>query len=280
MIRLGGHGVPVGPDDPVAFARAHRAFGYSAAYCPPADLSDSARLRAIETAFAAEDVVLAEVGIWRNLLAVEPDRQAAHLDHARTCLALAEETGTLCAVSYIGSFAPGTDYAPHPDNLGPRAFEATVETVRGIIDAVKPRRAKFALEMMQYNLPDSIASYEALINAIDRPAFAVHLDPVNLIMTPRRYYDSGAFVAACFDRLGDHVVSCHLKDIVLHHQAALHLDEVMVGDGGFDIAAMLRAAAALPRDIPVMLEHLEASEYATARDRVQEIARAEGVTLR
>ena len=280
MIRLGGHGLPVGSEDPAAFARAHRAFGYAAAYCPPVDLSDAARLREIETAFAAEDVTLAEVGIWRNLLAVEPERRAAHLAHARTCLAVADETGTACAVSYIGSFAPETDYAPHPDNLGPRAFDATVETVRAIIDAVRPKRAKFALEMMQYALPDSIESYLDLIAAVDRDAFAVHLDPVNLIMTPRRFYDSGAFVADCFDRLGGRIVSCHLKDITLHHRAALHLDEVMVGDGGFDVAAYLRAAAALPRDIPVMLEHLDAPDYAVARDRVQAIARAEGLNLR
>lgn len=280
MIRLGGHGLEGGAEDPAAFARAHRDVGYTAAYCPPVELSDSARLRTIEAAFAADDVTLAEVGIWRNLLAVEPERRAVHLDHARTCLAIADETGTVCAVSYIGSFAPETDYAPHPENLGPRAFEATVETVRGIIDAVAPKRAKFALEMMQYALPDSIDSYLDLIAAIDRPAFAVHLDPVNLIMTPRRYYASGAFVQECFERLGAHIVSCHLKDITLHHKAALHLDEVMVGDGDFDVAAFLRAAAAMPRDIPVLLEHLEQDQYATARERVRAIARAEDIALR
>ncbi|WP_395816884.1 hypothetical protein [Devosia sp.] len=35
MLRLGGHGLPVGPEaGPEAFARAHVAFGYGAAYVP------------------------------------------------------------------------------------------------------------------------------------------------------------------------------------------------------------------------------------------------------
>ena len=82
MIRLGGHGIEVSPDDPVAFARAHRDFGYRAAYVPPVEVGDAARLAAIERAFAEADVVLAEIGIWRNLVAPEPEVGRANLDHA------------------------------------------------------------------------------------------------------------------------------------------------------------------------------------------------------
>src|SRR6185312_13230038 len=114
MIRLGGHGLPVSSDDPFAFARAHRAFGYGAAYCPEVTLDDSARLSAIEKAFAAEDVVLAEIGIWRNLITPDEAVRRAHLDYACERLAIADAVGARCAVTYIGSFEPGTDYAPHP----------------------------------------------------------------------------------------------------------------------------------------------------------------------
>lgn len=277
MIRLGGHGLPVGSDDPVEFAKAHRAFGYGAAYCPDVALSDAPRLRAIEAAFVAEDVMIAEIGIWRNLTAIEPERRAAHLAHAVDCLAIADEVGAGCAVSYIGSFAPDTDYAPHPDNMGQMAFDLCVETVRHVIDAVQPKRAKFALEMMQYALPDSIDSYLDLIVAVDRPAFGAHLDPVNLIMTPRRYFENAAFLRECVDRLGPHIVSCHAKDITLHHQAALHLDEVQIGEGVLDYTAFLTALNGLERDVPLMLEHLEHDEYALGRDRILAVGKAAGV---
>ena len=277
MIRLGGHGLPVGSEDPYAFAAAHRAFGYRAAYCPPVEIGDSTRLKAIEAAFTQQDVLLAEIGIWRNLTAVEDDVRKANIAHACECLAIADAVGAGCAVSYIGSFASHTDYAPHPDNLGPRAFEAAVETARAIIDTVKPRRARFALEMMQYALPDSVDSYVDLIAAIDRPAFAAHLDPVNLVMTPRVYFNNGALIRECFDKLGPHIVSCHAKDITLHHQAALHFDEVMIGDGVLDYATYLRCLAALPTDVPLMLEHLDTPGYATARNRLFAIGTGAGV---
>jgi sugar phosphate isomerase/epimerase len=233
-IRLGGHGLPIGSEDPYAFARAHREFGYGAAYVPEVTLDDRDRLTAIEQAFAAENVVLAEIGIWRNLVSPDEAVRKANLAYAIERLAIADAVGAGCAVSYIGSFRAGTDYAPAAENMGPEAFDACIETVRHILDAVKPKRARFALEMMQYSLPDSVDSYVELIHAVARPMFGAHFDPVNLIMTPRVYFDNGTLIRECFDKLGQWVVSCHAKDIKLHHQAALHLDEVQIGDGVLD----------------------------------------------
>jgi sugar phosphate isomerase/epimerase len=268
MVRLGGHGLPVGSEDPFAFARAHRAFGYGAAYVPEVGIGDTQRLADIEKAFAAEDVMLAEIGIWRNLITPDDAVRKAHLEYAAERLAVADAVGAKCAVSYIGSYVAGTDYAPAAENLGRDAFDASVETVRLLLDSVKPTRAKFALEMMQYALPDSVECYRELILAVDRPGFAAHFDPVNLIMTPRVYWNSGALIRECFEKLGEWVVSCHAKDIVLHHQAALHLDEVMIGKGQLDYRAYLQELQRLPRDVPLLLEHLEGAEYGEARDAV------------
>lgn len=267
-IRLGGHGLPIGSDDPYAFARAHREFGYGAAYVPEVRLDDRDRLMAIEQAFSAANVVLAEIGIWRNLVSPDEAVRKANLAYAVERLAIADAVGAGCAVSYIGSFRAGTDYAPAAENMGPEAFDACVETVRYLLDTVKPTRAKFALEMMQYSLPDSVDSYVELINAIDRPMFGAHFDPVNIIMTPRVYFDNGALIRECFDKLGQWVVSCHAKDIKLHHQAALHLDEVQIGEGVLDYRTYLGELNRLPREVPLMLEHLKGEEYAVARDRI------------
>jgi sugar phosphate isomerase/epimerase len=276
-IRLGGHGLPVGSDDPYAFARAHRAFGYGAAYVPVTLIgADVPTLAAWEAAFAAEDVVLAEVGIWRNLIDADPVKRKAELDYAAQCLALADAVGARCAVSFIGSFAPGTRHGLDARNLGTEAIEAAVETVRYLIDTVKPRRAKFALEMMQATIPDSADSYLELIRAVDRPEFAAHLDPVNLVMTPRTYFNTGALIRECFDKLGPWIVSCHAKDITLHEDAALHLDEVQIGEGNLDYRAYLTQLSRLD-GVPLLLEHLKPEEYALGRDRIFAAGDAIGV---
>ena len=278
MIRLGGHGVIADPEgDPDELAAAHVAFGYAAAYCPPVAVTDTDRLRAIERAFARSDVSIAEIGIWRNVTALEPEARAANLRRAIDCLAIADEVGAGCAVTYIGTFSPRSDYAPHPMNLGQDAFDLAVATCRTIIDEVKPKRAKFALEMMQYALPDSPDVYLDLIRAVDREAFGAHFDPVNLVMTPRVYFENGKLITEMFEKLGAYVVSCHAKDIVLHHQAALHLDEVMIGEGALDYAVYLKQLDRLGREVPLMLEHYRQWEYAHARDEVYKIGDAVGV---
>ena len=60
------------PADPEQLALAHRQLGLRAAYCPAVELTDTPRIAEIGKAFAKHDVVIAEVGRWKNLLEVDP----------------------------------------------------------------------------------------------------------------------------------------------------------------------------------------------------------------
>lgn len=280
MIRLGGHGVPASSDDPYEFARAHADFGYGAAYCPPAEIGDGPRLADIEKAFAAVDVTIAEVGIWKNLITPDETVRKANLAIAAEKLAIADAVGARCAISYIGSYRAGTDYAPARENFSEDAFDACVEVSRLLLDTVKPKRAKFTLEMMQYSVPDSPDGYRDLILAIDRPNFGAHFDPVNFVMTPRQYWDTGALIRECFDKLGQWVVSCHAKDVVLRQEpTSMHLDEIIPGKGELDYGAFLAELARLPREVPLMMEHLTDAEYAAGRDAIYAAGDATGVSF-
>ncbi|MEJ0014033.1 MAG: sugar phosphate isomerase/epimerase [Bauldia sp.] len=277
MIRLGGNGIPGGDGDPVAFARAHRAYGYGAAYCPPVTIKDTQRLAAIEKAFAAENVAIAEVGIWRNLVTRDAAVRKAHREIAAEKLVIADAVGAKCAVSFIGSYEPGSDYGPNAHNLSDEAFDDAVEAARYLIDTVKPKRAKFALEMEQYSLPDSVDMYVKLIKAVDRPEFGCHVDPVNLVMTPRTYFNTPTLLREIFDKLGPWIVSCHAKDIILYHQAALHFDEIIIGKGTMDYRVFLACLEKLGREVPLMMEHLTDAEYAIARDEIFKVGDAAGI---
>jgi len=268
MIRLGGHGLPVRSDDPYAFARAHKAFGYGAAYCPPVRMDNPQRIADIRKAFEMEGIPIAEVGIWRNLVASDEVTRKANRAYAAELLAIADEVGAKCAVTYIGTYLPDSDYAPDPRNFTEAAFDDCVSAARELIDTVKPKRTKLALEMMQYSLPDSVDNYRELIRAIDRPAFAAHVDPVNLVLTLRQYWNTGAIIRECFEKLGRWIVSCHAKDIVLNeYKIGVHLDEIIPGRGVLDYATYLSELDRLP-DVPLMLEHLSDGDYAVARDHI------------
>jgi sugar phosphate isomerase/epimerase len=277
MIRLGGYGVPVRSEDPGDIAEAHVKFGYRAAYCPQTALNDTARIKAIRDAFAKADLVIAEVAAWRNVVPPEPEVRKAARAFVCDRLALADEVGARCAVTYIGSMGPDSDYEPHPDNLSQKGFDACVQCAREIIDTVKPKRAKFCLEMMQWELPDSPEILLELIKAVDRPAFAAHLDPVNLIVSPRQYYDTGALLRRCFELVGPWIVSAHAKDITMGTKACLHLDEVIPGRGMLDYRTYLSQLD--DKDIPIMLEHLDDADYPEARDHLKSVGASLGIAI-
>jgi sugar phosphate isomerase/epimerase len=213
-----------------------------------------------------------------NLLDADPEKRRQNLATVADGLALADAVGARCCVDIAGSFNEKIWYGPNPDNLSPRFFDAAVENARKIIDAVKPRRAKFCYEMMGWAIPDSPESCLRLIKAVDRPAFAVHLDPCNLINSPERFYRNTDLLNACFDKLGRWIVSCHAKDLSWEVEMNLHFREVIPGQGTLDYATYLRRLVALPEPPPLMLEHLaKPEEYAQARKHVVEVGRAQGI---
>lgn len=274
-------GAPIPTDDltPERWIAALRAKGYRAAYCPVDEFADSKTIAAYERAAEDADIVIAEVGAWSNTISPDDDvrRQAITICHER--LALADRIGARCCVNIAGSRGSKWD-GPHPDNLSEDTFDLIVETVRAIIDGVKPTRTHYALETMPWVFPDSADSYARLIKAIDRPRFGVHLDPVNIISSPQRYYDSGAVIRDCFERLGEHILSCHAKDIALSTKLTVHLDETRPGTGGLDYVAYLTELDKLSPDTPLMIEHLSTEEeYDLAAAHIRAVAKGVGVEI-
>jgi len=279
-IRLGGP-IFVKSDDPGVLAREHRRLGYSAAYCPDmATLADAKVLDEIKRAFAAENVLIAEVGAWKNLLDPDPVKRRENLDHVTQRCALADAVGALCCVDIAGSFNPASWYGPDPRNLSREFFDATVENCRHILDAVKPTRTHFTIEMMGWNLPDGPDAYMELIRAVDRKAFAVHLDVCNGINCPQRFYHNADFIHECFRKLGPFIISCHAKDLRWDIEMNLHFEEVVPGRGQVDYRAYLGELALLGRDVPLMLEHLKtAEEYDEGRLYIREVGDRMGLTF-
>jgi sugar phosphate isomerase/epimerase len=271
-VRLGGP-VFLKTDDPREMAREHRRLGYSAAYCPMAKADDAARTRAIQEAFAAENVVIAEVGAWKNMLDPDAAKRKENFDYVVERMALAEAVGARCCVDIAGSYNANVWYGPDPRNLSKEFFDATVENCRKIIDAIKPRRTRFTIEMMGWNLPDGPDSYVKLIQAVGRPAFGVHLDVCNGVNCPERFYRNSEFIAECFKKLGPQIISCHAKDLAWDVELNVHFRETIPGRGQIDYKAYLRELSRLKVDAPLMLEHLKtAEEYEEGRKYIQKTA--------
>ena len=279
-IRLGGP-IFLKSDDPAALAHEHRRLGYSAAYCPQiATVKDPDLIRAIQKAYAAENVTIAEVGAWKNMLDPDGEKRRQNLDYVTERCALAEAVGARCCVDIAGSYNPDSWYGPNPKNLSKEFMDATVANCRHVIDSVKPTRTRFTIEMMGWNIPDGPDSYLQLIRAVDRKAFGVHLDICNGINSPRRFYENTAYIDECFQKLGPWIVSCHAKDLQWVVELNVHFLEVIPGRGQMDYKAYLRGLSKLKQDAPLMLEHLKtAAEYDEGREYIRKVGDAAGVTF-
>jgi sugar phosphate isomerase/epimerase len=258
-VRLGGP-IFLQSTDPAELAREHRRIGYSAATCPAVELKDTDRIHAIQKAFAAENVTIAEVGAWVNMLDPDPEKRRKNLTYVAERLALAEAVGALNCVDIAGSYNPDYWYGAHPKNLSKEFLDETVENCRHIIDAVKPKRSVFTIEMMPWSIPNGPDSYLRLIKAVDRKAFGVHMDVCNAVNSPERFYNSGALIDELFRKLGPWIASCHAKDLAWIPEYNVHFQEVAPGKGVVDYKAYLRNLAALPKDAPLMMEHLKTAE--------------------
>jgi sugar phosphate isomerase/epimerase len=273
-VRLGGP-IFLKSEDAVALAAEHRRLGYSAAYCPAVDLKDTGRIRSVRDAFAAANVVIAEVGAWKNMLDPDDAVRKTNLAYVTERLALADAVGARCCVDIAGSYNAKYWYGMNRRNLTREFFDATVQNCRTVIDSVKPSHTRFTIEMMPWSIPDGPDSYLDLIRAVDRAAFGVHLDICNVINSPARFYDSKRVIEECFRKLGRWIVSCHAKDLAWIPEYNVHFAEVVPGRGEVDYATYLRELTKLPVDAPLMLEHLKtAEEYDEGRAYIRKTAAA------
>lgn len=265
---------------PVEWTSELKALGYGAAYCPLSPDADDATVRDYEKAAREADIVIAEVGAWSNPLSPDEDERKKALEKCRRGLDLADRVGARCCVNISGS--RGGKWDGHdPSNFTDETFDMIVEIVRGIIDDVKPTRSFYTLEAMPWMYPDSPEEYARLVEAIDRERFAVHLDPVNIVASPRLYYDTTSLLKECFARLGPKIRSCHAKDIAFSQKLTVHLDEIRPGLGGLDYRTYLSELDSLEDDVPLMLEHLAtAEEYAEAAGHIRSVAKEAGVAFR
>jgi len=278
-MRLGGP-VHEKSGDPAAWAEAATGLAYRAVYCPLTEKADDATVRAYAKAAADADLVIAEVGAWSNPLSPNDAERRAKIDYNQKRLALAERIGARCCVNIAGSRSKDSWHGPCAENFTPETFDLIVETVRTIIDAVKPTRTYYTLECMAFAPPYTADNYLALVKAVDRERFAVHFDPVNIIWSPMRFYATGEVIREFVQKLGPRIRSCHAKDIALSDQLTVHLSEVLPGTGGLDYRALLKELDRLDPDLPLMLEHLKGAEqYAKAAQHVRTVAKDVGVRL-
>lgn len=268
-MRLGANGFPYeNPDQWLWRVKELRASTVTA----PITCEDPPELkREYQKLIHSHRLSVGEVGIWRNALALNPEERKRVLDFSKGQLALAEELEAGCCVNISGARGPiWSGY--YPENYSADTYALLVDTVREIVDAVKPKRTFYTIEPMQWMHPDSPDDYLKLLQDIDRDSVGVHLDYVNMINSMERYHNRCEFIKECYRKLGPHIKSVHAKDLHLGPESPCCLRECDPGQGEIDFALVLRLSHRLGADTPVFVEHM--TEYAQFQQAMAHLRKA------
>lgn len=259
---------------PEEWALKHKSLGLRCVNFPVDYLAGEETYMAYKEAADRAGLLIAEVGVWRNTLAADPVERAKWIDYAIAQLRMADRIGAVCCVNVVGTpYGPRWD-GGYRDNFSPELWKMAVEMIQHIIDTAEPEHTKFSIESMPWMIPSSPDEYVRLIEDVDRPQFAAHLDVVNMITSPDRYFFNDRFLDECFTKLKGVICSCHLKDVRLKEEYTFQLQECACGEGSLDIEKYIRLADAENPAMPMIIEHLVTDdEYRSSVKYVSDLLR-------
>jgi sugar phosphate isomerase/epimerase len=246
-----------------------------------ADDSSPAACNAVRETLRGNGLSIAAIAGYLNPIARDPARRRANLDRMKAMLERAGDLGSNYVATETGSLHPHDDWAPHPDNETPAAFEQTCEAVAELARHAAECGAVLLVEPAVGNVVDTPAKAQALMQEIGSSSLGLVADPAN-------YVDDGNLARAdevqqdMFARTAPYLKLAHAKDVrridgpprERHHHmgdptlyGGMEYPSVGLGDLNYELYLSL-----LQRhcpDVPLIVEHLEEADAVRAKAFVE-----------
>lgn len=217
------------------------------------------------------------------LVGDDPARRAADLDRLTRAFAVARLLGSPMVLTGCGSYHPTHHYGPHPRNHSSEARERIVEFLRLAAPRAEDHGVVLALECHMLTTLDTPVHIREVVDAVGSPNVKVNFDPVNLLGGVDAVFASGAEMQAMLTELGPRYHwTAHAKDVLIESRLALHLEEMVCGDGQLDWPAYLRCAerlGAAERPAAVLVEHMPAFLATRGLAYLRDQAAAAGISI-
>ena len=254
-----GTSSPLHHNSPEEWAKNQVALGCGAVVFPVQSNGPKEKIDEYKKAAEEHDLMIAEVGIWRNALSTDMAEREKIREYCVAQLKLADYLGARCAVNVAGAYGPRWD-GHYKENFTKEVRMETVKMVQDIIDRAEITNTYFTLEPMPWMIPTGPEDYLRLIEEVNRDRFAVHMDIINMTNSAARYFNAEEFVDKCAGLLGNRIRSCHIKDIHLKEEYTFQLEECAPGCGEFPLKYYVQKMNETDPDMPIILEHLNTDE--------------------
>jgi sugar phosphate isomerase/epimerase len=241
-----------------ALCRRVRALGFSGIFtrfkANDPHTTPRATAEAVKDVMADEGVSLFQcTGYWQNLVTGDEYVRHEAVRTLQAALRLAGWLGARAIDTGPGSHNPDGPWFPHPANWTADSRRELVRSLRECAAAAEDAGVLLCLEGHQLVTLESAEVMKDVLDQVGSRWVRCDYDSANWV-TRETVYDSERAVNHDFDVLGEHIVSCHAKDVWLENRLALHLQDGCPGQGLVDFRTLFRRMEALSPDCPIIAE--------------------------
>jgi len=198
-------------------------------------------------------------GFWQNLVHPDESQRAEGVRTLQAALRLAGWLGSRAIDTGPGSMSPRGPWFPHPYNWTAAARRQLIRSLRECAPAAQDAGVLLSMEGHQLVTLESAEVTAEILNAVDSPWVTCDYDSANWI-TLKEAWDTTAAVERHFDVLGEHITSCHAKDVWVEDRLSVHVQDGCPGKGNMDFRTVLRRMHELSPDLPVLPEGCTSEE--------------------
>ena len=198
-------------------------------------------------------------GYWQNLVTGDEQQRREAVRTLQAALRLAGWLGARGIDTGPGSMSPHGPWAPHPDNWTPLARRQLIRSLREAAPAAEDAGVYLSVECHQTVTLESPEVALEVIDAVGSPWVRIDYDSANWL-DMRTAWDSSSALNHHFDLLGEHIVSCHAKDVFVEPRLVIHVSDGCAGRGLVDFRTLCRRMHELSPDYPVIIEGAETED--------------------
>jgi sugar phosphate isomerase/epimerase len=247
--------------------------------------------RTMRETLARTGLSIAAVSGYVNLMAPDPERRRANTERLKTILSHAPELGCPYVVTETGTRHPEDDWAAHPDNATPEAYEEFRDAIAAMAEHAARAGAEILIEGAVGNVIDSPAKLSRLFEEVPSPALGLLMDPTNYLDASNLARQPAILHALFAPEIEARIRVAHAKDVrrvggpngvrLEKHNHMGTPDPAAEwpgpGLGELDYDLYLELLARNHDDVAVIIEHLEEADIPRAKRFVEgRIRRATG----
>ena len=241
-------------------------------------------VKELRDALEQHDVVIFEVGGYRNILHTDESVRRENYKHLARCLETAEKIGCPMVGTISGSRNPegnqwGDNYAVHPDNWTLETWKLLISGLKQILADTAGMKAALGMEAQVTTNIDGPLAHRRLMDDIGDERIKVNFDPTNMVHLYNHFHTT-ELINECFDLLGEDIIGCHAKDsYVLPHSQTVHVQEVCPGRGNLDYETYLVRLSRMKWSRSLLPEHIPADQFDEAYAHIRKVAEKVGVKI-